>query len=51
MFGPQEQAIRRSFDSFLTHVHPLDVPFGGYDICPNFLPLILGRVLTIIDDR
>ena len=37
---------------FLFHTHiPQDVLFEGYDLGPNFLLLILRRLLTLIDDR
>ena len=36
----------------ITYTHPwggVDVPFGGCDLWPNFLPLILRPLLTLFD--
>ena len=38
----------------IAHTHPsggVDVPFLGCDLRPNFLPLILRPLLTLIDGR
>ena len=44
---------KRLLDCFHTaHTPPsvgVDVPFGNYDLWPNFSPLILKRLLTLID--
>ena len=44
---------KRLLDCFHTaHTHPsggVDVPFGGYDLSPNFLPSIFRPLLTLID--
>ena len=55
--------VRVSFPDHITetccqtaYTHPsggVDVPFGGYDLRPSFLPLILRRILTLLiaDDK
>ena len=44
---------KRLLDCFyIAYTHPLggvDLPFGGYDLWPKFWPLILRRLLTLID--
>ena len=41
---------KRLLDCFhIAHSHAsggVDVPFEGFDLCPNFLPSTLGRLLT-----
>ena len=54
MFSFGRYLRKRLLDCFhIAYTHPsgdVDVPFGGCDFRPNFLPLILRPLLTLIAD-